>query len=67
MVVSAPIFGMERSVVKDKKNVTVEKVFGDKAPIDLTLEECKKAIADQDKAKTRKRKKKIATKKCKIQ
>jgi len=43
---------------KGQKNVTVEKVFGDKAPIDLTLEECKKAIADQDKAKTRKRKKK---------
>ena len=43
---------------KGQKNVTVEKVFGDKAPIDLTLEECKKAIANQDKAKTRKRKKK---------
>jgi len=43
---------------KGQKNVTVEKVFGDKAPIDLTLEECKKAIVDQDKAKTRKRKKK---------
>ncbi len=43
---------------KGQKNITVEKVFGDKAPIDLTLEECKKAIADQDKAKTRKRKKK---------
>ncbi|MDP6727725.1 MAG: type I DNA topoisomerase [Gammaproteobacteria bacterium] len=43
---------------KGQKNVTVEKVFGDKAPIDLTLEECKKAIADQGKAKKRKRKKK---------
>ncbi len=43
---------------KGQKNVTVEKVFGDKAPIDLTLEECKKAIADHDKAKKRKRKKK---------
>ncbi len=43
---------------KGQKNVTVEKVFGDKAPIDLTLEECQKAIVDHDKTKSRKRKKK---------
>ncbi|MDP6974121.1 MAG: topoisomerase C-terminal repeat-containing protein, partial [Gammaproteobacteria bacterium] len=42
---------------KGQKNVTVEKVFGDKAPIDLTLEECKKAIEGKDKAKAKKRKK----------
>ncbi len=29
---------------KGQKNVTVQKVFGDKEPADLTLEECKKAI-----------------------
>ena len=44
---------------KGQKNVTVEKVFGDKAPIDLTLEECKKAIEGKDKAKAKKRKKAI--------
>jgi len=58
-----PIFGMGKNEGKDKKNVTVEKVFGDKAPIDLTLEECKKAIEGKDKAKAKKRKKKLILKK----
>ena len=48
---------------KGQKNVTVEKVFGDKAPIDLTLEECKKAIEGKDKAKAKKRKKRADSKK----
>jgi DNA topoisomerase-1 len=48
---------------KGQKNVTVEKVFGDKAPIDLTLEECKKAIEGKDKAKAKKRNKKADSKK----
>ena len=48
---------------KGQKNVTVEKVFGDKAPIDLTLEECKKAIEGKGKAKAKKRKKKAESKK----
>jgi len=36
---------------KGQKNVTVQKVFGDKEPADLTLEECKKAIEGKIKAK----------------
>ena len=48
---------------KGQKNVTVQKVFGDKAPIDLTLEECKKAIEGKIKAKAKKPKKKTAVKK----
>ena len=48
---------------KGQKNVTVQKVFGDKAPIDLTLEECKKAIEGKIKAKSKKSKKKTAVKK----
>ena len=50
---------------KGQKNVTVQKVFGDKAPIDLTLEECKKAIDGKikAKAKAKKAKKKPASKK----
>ena len=49
---------------KGQKNVTVQKVFGDKAPSDLTLEECKKAIEGKikAKAKAKKSKKKVATK-----
>jgi len=45
--------------------VTVQKVFGDKAPIDLTLEECKKAIDGKikAKAKAKKAKKKPTSKK----
>ncbi len=41
---------------KGQKNVTVQKVFGDKAPIDLTLEECKKAIDGKIKAKVKAKK-----------
>jgi hypothetical protein len=50
---------------KGQKNVTVQKVFGDKAPIDLTLEECKKAIDGKikAKAKAKKAKKKTTAKK----
>ena len=50
---------------KGQKNVTVQKVFGDKAPIDLTLEECKKAIEGKikAKAKAKKSKQKSAAKK----
>ncbi|MCS5592336.1 MAG: type I DNA topoisomerase [Gammaproteobacteria bacterium] len=50
---------------KGQKNVTIAKVFGDKAPADLTLEECEKAIAGKAKAKTKakKGKKKAAPKK----
>ncbi|CAC9443318.1 DNA topoisomerase I [Bathymodiolus heckerae thiotrophic gill symbiont] len=44
---------------KGQKNITIKKVFGDKAPTDLTLEECKKAVAGKlkPKAKPKKRKK----------
>ncbi len=42
---------------KGQKNITIKKVFGDKAPIDLSLEECEKAIAGKIKSKTSKRKK----------
>ena len=38
---------------KGQKNVTIAKVFGDKAPVDLTLEECEKAIAGKGKAKAK--------------
>jgi len=51
---------------KGQKNVTVQKVFGDKDPVDLTLEECKKAIEGKikaKKAKAKKTKKKAPTKK----
>jgi len=56
---------MEKRGVRDKKNVTVAKVFGDKEPADLTLEECKKAIEGKIKAKAKpkKRKKKPTQKK----
>jgi hypothetical protein len=30
---------------KGQKNITIKKVFGDKEPKDLSLEECKKAVA----------------------
>ncbi|MDB2670634.1 type I DNA topoisomerase [Candidatus Pseudothioglobus singularis] len=42
---------------KGQKNVTVQKVFGDKEPTDLSLEECKKAIEGKIKAKKAKAKK----------
>jgi len=45
---------------KGQKNVTVQKVFGDKEPSDLTLEECKKAIEGKAKAKKAKKAKKKA-------
>jgi DNA topoisomerase-1 len=32
-----------------QKNITIKKVFGDKEPKDLSLEECKKAIISNDK------------------
>ena len=48
---------------KGQKNVTVEKVFGNKAPIDLTLEECIKAIDGKVKSKSKKRKKRVGSKK----
>jgi len=41
---------------KGQKNVTVQKVFGDKEPADLSLEECKKAIEGKIKAKKAKQK-----------
>ena len=47
---------------KGQKNITIAKLFGDKEPSELTLEECKKAISGKIKSKTAKRKKK-ATKK----
>jgi len=42
---------------KGQKNVTVQKVFGDKEPADLSHEECKKAIEGKIKAKKAKAKK----------
>ncbi|RUM85795.1 MAG: type I DNA topoisomerase [Candidatus Thioglobus sp.] len=47
---------------KGQKNITISKLFGDKEPGELTLEECKKAISGKIKSKAAKRKKK-ATKK----
>jgi len=48
---------------KGQKNITIKKFFGDKEPSDLTIEECKKAIAGKVKSKTAKRKKKKPAKK----
>jgi len=51
---------------KGQKNVTIAKVFGDKVPVDLTLEECEKAIAGKVKTKAKaKKKKKAVSKKAK--
>ncbi len=47
---------------KGQKNITISKVFGDKEPSELTLEECKKAIAGKIKSKTAKSKKKAKKK-----
>jgi len=47
---------------KGQKNITIVKLFGDKEPGELTLEECKKAIAGKIKSKTAKRKKKTTKK-----
>lgn len=47
-----------------QKNITIKKIFGDKEPADLTLEECKKAISGKLKPKTKaKKRKKSAPKK----
>ncbi|BBB24391.1 DNA topoisomerase I [Isorropodon fossajaponicum endosymbiont JTNG4] len=40
---------------KGQKNITIKKVFGDKAPADLTLEECKKAVTGKLKPKVKKK------------
>jgi len=51
---------------KGQKNITIKKIFGDKEPSDLTLEECKKAISGKLKPKTKaKKRKKAAPKKTK--
>ena len=47
---------------KGQKNVTIAKVFGDKAPADLTLEECEKAISGKAKAKAKAKAKKTKKK-----
>jgi DNA topoisomerase-1 len=47
---------------KGQKNITISKLFGDKEPSELTLEECKKAISGKIKSKTAKRKKKAKKK-----
>ena len=41
---------------KGQKNVTVKKVFGDKDPADLSIDECKKAIEGKIKAKSKSKK-----------
>ena len=46
---------------KGQKNITIKKVFGDKDPADLTLDECKKAISGKLKPKTKAKKAKKAT------
>jgi DNA topoisomerase-1 len=48
---------------KGQKNITIKKVFGDKEPKDLSLEECKKAVAGKLKPKTKPKKKKKVIKK----
>jgi DNA topoisomerase-1 len=52
---------------KGQKNITIKKVFGDKDPADLTLEECKKAVSGKIKPKIKpkakaKKKKKVVKK-----
>lgn len=42
---------------KGQKNITIKKVFGDKDPADLSLEECKKAISGKLKPKVKAKKK----------
>ena len=42
---------------KGQKNITIKKVFGDKEPAELTLEECEKAISGKLKPKTKPKKK----------
>jgi DNA topoisomerase-1 len=47
---------------KGQKNITIKKVFGDKSPADLSLEECKKAISGKFKSKTKAKKKPVKKK-----
>ncbi|RUA07317.1 MAG: type I DNA topoisomerase [Gammaproteobacteria bacterium] len=47
---------------KGQKNITIKKVFGEKLPSDLTLEECKKAISNKLKPKAKPKKKKAIKK-----
>jgi DNA topoisomerase-1 len=47
---------------KGQKNITIKKVFGDKDPADLTLEECKKAVAGKLKPKAKPKKKTVKKK-----
>jgi DNA topoisomerase-1 len=48
---------------KGQKTITIKKVFGDKIPADLTLEECKKAVSGKLKPKAKpKKRKKVARK-----
>ncbi len=44
---------------KGQKNITIKKVFGDKDPADLTLEECKKAVSGKIKPKAKPKKKTV--------
>ncbi len=48
---------------KGQKNITIKKVFGEKEPADLTLEECKKAVTGKLKPKAKPTKKKAVKKK----
>jgi len=48
---------------KGQKNITIKKLFGDKQPDELSIEECKKAISGKIKSKASKRKKNKASKK----
>ena len=48
---------------KGQKNITIKKLFGDKDPSELSLEECVKAISGKIKSKAAKKKKKKTTKK----
>lgn len=47
---------------KGQKNITIKKVFGDKDPADLTLEECKKAVSGKIKPKAKPKKKTVKKK-----
>ena len=48
---------------KGQKNITIKKIFGTKAPADLTLDECRKAISTNPKPKTKPKKNKKTYKK----
>ena len=47
---------------KGQKNITIKKIFGTKAPADLTLDECRKAISAKPKPKTKPKKNKAVKK-----